>query len=40
MLEKIENIDWANLKHAYGSAEDVPNDINHPDLVEYSAYKT
>lgn len=29
MLEQIENIDWANLKHAYGSAADVPNDIRN-----------
>ncbi len=29
MLEKIENINWANLKHAYGTADDVPNDIKN-----------
>lgn len=29
MLEKIDDIDWANLKHAYGSATDVPNDIRN-----------
>lgn len=29
MLKQIENIDWANLKHAYGSAADVPNDIRN-----------
>ncbi len=29
MLEQIENIDWGNLKHAYGSALDVPNNIRN-----------
>jgi len=29
LLEEIENIDWANLEHAYGSAADVPNDIKN-----------
>ncbi len=29
MLEQIDKIDWANLKHAYGSAADVPNDIRN-----------
>lgn len=29
MLEQIKNIDWTNLKHAYGSANDVPNDIRN-----------
>jgi len=29
VLEQIEKIDWANLKHAYGSAADVPNDIRN-----------
>ena len=23
-LEKLDSIDWASLKHAYGSAADVP----------------
>lgn len=29
MLKEIENIDWKNLKHAYGSAIDIPNDIRN-----------
>jgi hypothetical protein len=29
VLEKIDDIDWVNLKHAYGSATDVPNDIRN-----------
>lgn len=29
MLEQLENINWENLKHAYGSATDVPNDIRN-----------
>ena len=27
MLEGIDNIDWSNLKHAYGDASDVPENI-------------
>ena len=29
MLEKLDNIDWKSLRHAYGAATDTPENIRN-----------